>query len=70
MLFYTGSYFKETSSVHPEWNVASGIAQVLKFFFLFFFPGVFLILDVLIQAAQRILGIRAFLEALVSFLKL
>lgn len=33
MLFYPGNYFKETSSVHPEWNVASGIAQVLKFFF-------------------------------------
>lgn len=37
MLFYPGSYFKETSSVHPEWNVASGIAQVLKFLFFFFF---------------------------------
>lgn len=33
--FYPGSYFKETFSVHPEWNVALGVAQV--FFFCFFF---------------------------------
>lgn len=29
--FYPGSYFKETFNVHPEWNVASGIAQVFFF---------------------------------------
>lgn len=62
--FYPGSYFKETFNVHPEWNVASGVAQV--FFFLSSFLCVFLILDALGQTKQRILGVPAFLEALAS----
>lgn len=45
--FYPGSYFKETLNVHPEWNVASGIAQV------FFLLLVFLILDVLFQTRTK-----------------
>lgn len=65
--FYPGSYFKETFSVHPEWNVALGVAQV---FFFFFFFGVFLLLDVLIQSVQRIPGVQAFQEALVSLLEI
>lgn len=38
--FYAGSYFKETFSVHPEWNVASGIAQVFFLLSTLFFSCV------------------------------
>lgn len=61
--FYPRRYFKEASSVHPEWNVC--FKALLKFSL--FSPGVFFILDVLIQTVQRIPGIEAFWEALVSF---
>ncbi len=67
--FYPGTYFKETFDVHPEWNVASGICSSFLSSLSFFFWCV-CHLDALIQTKQRIPGVQAFQEALVSFLKI
>lgn len=64
--FYPCRYFKEASTVHPEWNVC--FKALLKSSL--FSPSVFLILDVLTQTVQGLPGAEAFWKALISYLKL